>query len=190
VLQRFLNYLEDPGDAGELKEARERNGVRVIAAGPNAFVYFVDEPNPLLLDQIDERFPGLAQELSRSRGIGLVLARTSDGPVCFWRGKRYGLDELGSGPFEGRDDMQIVKDGIRDLMAMPSAGDLVLYGLNSAQGNVSFIGETGAHAGPTFDELHTFIIAPAGIRLPHTIVHPLQLYPHFVQYQEARRTAA
>jgi hypothetical protein len=190
VLQRFLNYLEDPGDAGELKEARERNGVRVIAAGPNAFVYFVDDPQPLLIDQIDERFPGLAEGLSRSQGIGLVFARAADGPVCFWRGKRYGLDELATGPFEGREDAAIVRDGIRDLMAMPSAGDLVLYGLDSAQGNVSFIAETGAHAGTSFDELHTFIIAPSAVRLPSSIVHPLQLYPHFIQYQEARRTAA
>ncbi len=190
VLQRFLNYLEDPGDSGELKEARERNGVRVIAAGPNAFVYFLDDSEPLLLDQIDERFPGLAQDLSRSRGIGLVLARSSEGPVCFWRGKRYGLDELASGPFAGREDPEIVRDGIRDLMAMPSAGDLVLYGLDSAEGNVSFIAETGAHAGTTFDELHTFIIAPRGVQLPAAIVHPLQLYPHFVQYQGARRTSA
>jgi hypothetical protein len=190
VLQRFINYLENPGDSGELKEARERNGVRVIAAGPNAFVYFVDDPQPLLIDQIDERFPGLAESLSRSQGIGLVFARAADGPVCFWRGKRYGLEELAAGPFDGRADMEIVRDGIRDLMAMPSAGDLVLYGLDSAQGNVSFIGETGAHAGTSFDELHTFIIAPGAVRLPPSLVHPLQLYPHFVQYQEARRNAA
>jgi Type I phosphodiesterase / nucleotide pyrophosphatase len=190
VIQRFINYLEDPGDFNEVKEARERNGVRVIAAGPNAFVYFVDDPNPLLLDQIEERFPGLAENLSRSQGIGLVFARTADGPVCFWRGKRYGLDELPAGPFEGREDADIIRDGIRDLMAMPSAGDLVLYGLDSAQGNVSYIGETGAHAGPSFEELHTFIIAPTGVRVPASIVHPLQLYPHFIQYQEARRNAA
>ena len=190
VLQRFLNYLEAPGDSGDMKEARERNGVRVIAAGPNAFVYFVDDPEPLLLDQIDERFPGLAQELSRSRGIGLVLARSSEGPVCFWRGKRYGLEELAAGPFAGREDPEIVRDGIRDLMAMPSAGDLVLYGLDSTEGDVSFIAETGAHAGASFDELHTFIIAPRDVRLPASIVHPLQLYPHFVQYQGARRTSA
>jgi hypothetical protein len=190
IMQRFINYLEGPGDFGELKEARERNGVRVIAAGPNAFVYFVDDPQPLRLDQIDERFPGLAEGLSRSQGIGLVFARASDGPVCFWRGKRYGLDELAAGPFEGRADTPIVRDGIRDLMAMPSAGDLVLYGLDSAQGNVSYIAETGAHAGATFDELHTFIIAPSAVRLPPSIVHPLQLYPHFVQYQEARRNSA
>jgi hypothetical protein len=55
---------------------------------------------------------------------------------------------------------------------------------------VSYIAETGAHAGITFDELHTFIIAPGAVRLPSSLVHPLQLYPHFIQYQEARRNAA
>jgi hypothetical protein len=68
---------------------------------------------------------------------------------------------------------------------MPSAGDLVLYGVEAAGGHVSFIAETGAHAGPTADELHTFVVAPPGVELPAPLVHPLQLYPHFVRYQGA-----
>lgn len=90
LFQRFVNYLEDdfPWVLGELKEARERDGVRVIAAGPNAFVYFVDHEEALGLEWIDQRFPGLADELSRGRGIGFVLARSAAGPICLWRGKR------------------------------------------------------------------------------------------------------
>ena len=141
-----------------------------------------------MLEQSKSAFPA-SPGPSRSRDIAWC-SRDPEGPVCFWRGKRYGLDDLAAGPFAGREDPEIVRDGIRDLMAMKSAGDLVLYGLDSAEGNVSFIAETGAHAGTTFDELHTFIIAPRDVRLPAAIVHPLQLYPHFVQYQGARRTSA
>jgi hypothetical protein len=185
VVQRFINYIEHdfPWMLGEVKEAREEGGVRVIAAGPNAFVYLLDEPTPLDLERVEQRFPGLAEKISRSRGMGFVLARSTDGPVCYWRGRRYGLAHLGAGPFAGRADLGLVEAGIRDLMAMPSAGDLVLYGLEAVEGHVSFIAETGAHAGPTEDEMQTFIISPPDVGLSTPITHPLQLYPHFVRYQ-------
>ena len=185
VVQRFVNYLEHdfPWLLGEVKEARQKGGVRVIAAGPNAFVYLLDDPAPLDLERVEQRFPGLAESISRSRGMGLVLARSADGPVCYWRGKRYGLADLGSGPFAGRADLDLVVAGIRDLMAMPSAGDLVLYGLEAPEGHVSFIAEIGAHAGPTEDEMQTFIVTPPGATLSAPVTHPLQLYPHFVRYQ-------
>jgi hypothetical protein len=179
ALQRFINYLESdfPWILGEVKEARQEHDVRVIAAGPNAFVYFLDRPVPLSLEDIEARYPGLAEEIARSKGIGFVLARSADGPVCFWRGKRYRLDELGEGPFAGRPDL--------DVLAMRCAGDLVLYGVEAPNGHVSFIGETGAHAGTTHDEMHTFVVAGAGMTLPAPITHPLQLYPYFVRYQES-----
>lgn len=187
VVQHFLNYLEQdfPWVLGELKEAREEKDVRVIASGPNAFVYFLDDSEPLTLEQIEARFPGLAEDIARSRGVGFVLARSAEGPVCFWRGKRYRLDELGQGPFAGRADLDLVGAGIRDLMAMRCAGDLVLYGLEAADGHVSFIGEVGAHAGPTEDEMHTFLVTPPGVTPAAPITHPRQLYAGFVRYQEA-----
>jgi len=187
LFQRFVNYLESdfPWVLGEVREARERDGVRVVAAGPNAFVYFVDSPGPLTVEEIDQRFPDLVDELSRHRGVGFVLARSSGGPVCIWRGKRYALDRDEVGPFAGRADQPRVLQGIRDLMAMERAGDLVIYGHGSPEGNVSYVAEVGAHAGPSEEELETFIIGPAEVRLPGPITHPTQLYGHFIAYQQA-----
>jgi hypothetical protein len=68
-------------------------------------------------------------------------------------------------------------------MAMRTAGDLVIYGHEAMEGNVSYIPEIGAHAGPSHDELHTFIVAPAGAELPSPLIHPLQLYDVFIRYQ-------
>ena len=113
-----------------------------------------------------------------------MLVRTTGDPVCFWRGKRYRMEDLGAGPFADREDVELVAAGIRDLMAMPSAGDVVLYGLEASHGHVSFISEVGAHAGPTADEMQTFIITPPGVSLPSPITHPVQLYPHFDRYQD------
>ncbi len=187
LFQRFVNYLESdfPWVLGEVREARERDGIRVVAAGPNAFVYFLDRPDPLTLVEIDQRHPGLVDELSRHRGVGFVLARSADGPVCAWRGKRYVLARDEPGPFAGRDDLGLVLQGIRDLMAMSTAGDLVIYGHGAPEGHVSYIDEIGAHAGPAREEMQTFIVHPPATRLPGPLTHPAQLYEHFMAYQAA-----
>jgi hypothetical protein len=187
IWQRFVNYLEHdfPWLLGELPEARERGAVRVVSAGPNAFIYFLDVDSPLTLPEIDARAPGLAEKLSRTRGVGFVLARSADGPICIWRGKRYHVADGEPGPFAGRGDLELVRTGISDLMAMRSAGDFVLYGLDTPEGNISYVAEVGAHAGPSPDELHTFVLHSARVTLPAAITHPIQLYPHFVAYQEA-----
>jgi Type I phosphodiesterase / nucleotide pyrophosphatase len=186
TLQRFFNYLQEDFFAmpEEAKETVERGGVRVVSAGPNAFVYVVDESEPLDMDAIEARFPGLAEHLSRYAGVGYVLARSADGPLCWWRGKPYRLDLGEVAPFAGRADLELVLDGIRDLMAMPSAGDLVVYGIDAPGGHVSFIPEMGAHAGTSPEELHTFIIHPANRPVPAPITHPVRLYPYFMDYQE------
>jgi hypothetical protein len=103
--------------------------------------------------------------------------------VCAFRGKRYRLNEE-PGPFAAREDLDVVLSGIRDLMAMRTAGDLVIYGQDAPEGNVSYIPEIGAHAGPSHDELHTFIVAPAATALPTPISHPIQLYDVFMRYQQ------
>lgn len=185
--QRFLNYLDQdfPRLLGGLPEALERDGVRVIAAGPNAFVYFLESPEALGLEWIDQRWPGLADEVSRSRGVGFVLVRSAVGPVCIVQGKRYRLDRDEAGPFAARTDRVAVLGYVRDLMAMPSAGDLVIYGHDAPEGNVSYVAETGAHAGPSHDELYTFVVCGTGVSLPAPITHPTQLYPHFLDYRAA-----
>ena len=99
------------------------------------------------------------------------------------RSWRCQLGPADLGPFSGRDDAAIVVRGIGDLMRMPSAGDLVIYGSDAPEGYVSFICEHGAHAGPGATEMQTFIIRPAGVTLAQDITHPAQLYEHFIRYR-------
>jgi hypothetical protein len=185
MFQRFMNYLDEDYFRRSDPEAYEHGGVRAIAAGPNAFLYVLDAKAPLDAEALENRFPGLPEKLSRSPGIGFVLARSvnGNGPVCYWQGKRCELGEAQPGPFAGRADAALVVDGIADLMKMPSAGDLVIYGTDAGEGHVSFIPERGAHAGPSIDEMQTFIVGPGSVTLPSDIVHPIQLYDHFIRYQ-------
>jgi hypothetical protein len=135
---------------------------------------------------VEKRFPGLAERLSRSRGIGFVLARSANGnvPLCWWQGQHCELSPTQPGPFAGREDAALVVEGIENLMKMRSAGDLVIYGTDSPDGDVSFIREHGAHAGPGASEMHTFIVGPTKVTLPSPISHPVQLYEHFIRYQQ------
>lgn len=172
----------------------EAPALRVIAAGPNAFVYFTDRPEPVPASEIEARHPRAMARLSQHPGIGLVLARGARGPECWYRGHRVSLagrpDPAARDPFAGRRDRDVVVAGLRDLMAMPSAGDLVLYGTGAPGGAVSFVDERGAHAGPSEEELHTFILHEPAARLPaEALTHPRQLYPHFLAYREAEAEA-
>jgi hypothetical protein len=192
LLQKFMNYLDEEFFRRPDPEACEQGGVRAIAAGPNAFVYALDAAAPLDAAGVERRFPGLADKLSRSRGIGFVLARSADGkaPVVYWKGNRGQLSEATPGPFGARDDAALVVEGLAALMRMPSAGDLVIYGGDAATGTVSFICEHGAHAGPSAEEMQTFIIGPRGVRLPRGVTHPAQLYGYFMRYQPGARREA
>jgi hypothetical protein len=169
--------------------------LRVIAAGPNAFVYFTDRAEPVRAAEIETRYPRAMARLSRHPGVGLVLARGAQGPECWYRGHHVPLsarpDPTIRDPFARRSDREEVVTGLRDLMAMPSAGDLVLYGIGAPGGAVSFIDERGAHAGPSEEELHAFILHSPTVRLPDgALTHPRQLYPHFLAYREAAAAGA
>ena len=120
--------------------------------------------------------------------MGFVLARSAGGPICFSRGKRYQLRDGEAGPFAGREDAALVVQGIGDLMAMPSAGDLVIYGIDAPGGHVSFIPEFGAHAGPSPEEFHTFIVCSRREALPSPISHPVQLYEYFMRRRQPTET--
>jgi hypothetical protein len=167
----------------DVREACERGGIRVVSAGPNAFVYFVETAEPVLLEAIEARWPGLPGLVSKSAGVGFVLVRAQDGPVCFWRGQAHRLADPECGPFATREDRAVILRDLTTLMAMPSAGDLVVYGTEAPEGHVSYIDEMGAHAGPSPEELHTFVVAPSGAPMPASIDHPLQLYELFIRYQ-------
>jgi hypothetical protein len=184
LFQHFLNYIDEGFLRRSDPEAYERNGIRVISAGPNAFLYVLDVTAPLAADALEQRFPGVAEELSRSPAVGVVLARSANGPVCFHDGKRYDIRDAEPGPFAERPDASLVVQAVTDLMAMPSAGDFVIYGIDAPEGHVSFIPEVGAHAGASPDEMHTFIVHPGKVTLPSAIHHPVQLYDHFIRYQD------
>lgn len=190
LYQRYVNYMERdfPERVLPPEALRRLEPIRVVAAGPNAFVYVTDAEAPLPFEAIEARFPGAALELSRHPGVGFILARSARGPLCLYRGRVFSLREAcTTGPFADREDRSVVLEGLTDLMEMPSAGDLVIYGIGAPRGHVSYLHEMGAHAGPSPEELQTFILHPPLIALPPSpLTRPSQLYSHFLGYREPR----
>lgn len=191
LYQRYLNYMERdfPERVLPPEALRRLEPIRVVAAGPNAFIYFTDAAEPLSFEAIEARFPGAALEVSRHPGVGFVLARSANGPLCLYRGRVWSLNEAcATGPFTGREDRNVVLEGLTDLMEMPSAGDLVIYGIGAPVGHVSYLHEMGAHAGPSPEELQAFVLHPPAVALPSLpLTRPSQLYAHFMAYCEGRR---
>ena len=159
------------GFAAVERQVRERNavwvgGLCVVPAGPNANVYLTHTPDRVPAEEIEARYPGALLRLSRHAAIGFVLARDAEGPVCYYRGAVFRIPPA-SGPtgcpvFD-RPDRDVVVRGLQDLLAMPSGGDVILYGHYAPAGCVSFLGERGSHAGPSEDELYAFLAAPPGV---------------------------
>jgi hypothetical protein len=91
-------------------------------------------------------------------------------------------------PSFDRPDRALVVQGLEELLAMPSAGDIILFGQYAPSGCVSFLGERGSHAGPSERELEGFVVAPPRVGFDfESVSGPRDLYPLFAGYQEPAR---
>jgi len=188
IWQQHLAYLEP--------RSRERNAVWVgelclIPAGPNINLYLTDVPGHARLEEIDARYPGAVERLSQHPGIGFALARDAQGPLCYYRGVVLRIPPPpgpAGCPLFDRPDRDLVVQGLEELLAMPSAGDVILFGQYAPAGCVSFLGERGSHAGPSEEELYGFVLAPPRVRFDfESVSGPRDLYPLFTGYQEPAR---
>ncbi len=176
------------------RQVRERNavwvgGLCVVPAGPNVNLYLTHTPERVPAEEIDARYPGALLRLSRHPAIGFVLARDGRGPVCYYRGAVFRIPPspgITGCPLFDRPDREVVVRGLEDLLAMPSGGDVILYGHYAAAGCVNFLGERGSHAGPSESELYAFLAAPPTIDFDFGgVARARDLHPLFARYQAA-----
>jgi hypothetical protein len=176
------------------RTVRERNavwtgGLCIVPAGPNVNVYLIHTPARVLVEEIESRYPGALGRLSRHAAIGFVLARSAQGPVCYYRGDVVRIPpppgDTGC-PLFDRPDRDVVVRGLEDLLAMPSGGDVILYGHYTVAGCVNFLDERGSHAGPSEEELYAFLAAPARIAFDlRAVMRARDLHPLFARYHGA-----
>lgn len=186
VWQQHMAYLGP--------RSRERNAVWagdlcIVPSGPNINVYLTHTPEHVRVEEIEARYPAALERLSRHPGIGFLLARDAQGPVCYYRGKVLRIPPPAGStgcPLFDRSDRALVVQSLQDLLAMPSAGDVILYGHYAERGCVSFLGERGSHAGPSEEELYGFVMAPPEVKFDFEAVSgPRELYSLFIGYRDA-----
>lgn len=183
--RRPAPYLDGP--------VHERNAVWVdelcvVPAGPNVNVYLTHTRERVLAEEIERRHPGALERLSRHPAIGFVLTRAAAGPVCYYRGEVLCIPPAPGPtgcPVFDRPDRDIVVRALRELLDMPSGGDVILYGHYAPAGCVNFLDERGSHAGPSEPELYAFFAAPPRVPLPADIAGPRDLHAVFERYHPA-----
>lgn len=179
-LKKFYPDLDIPKMLEEIK---------IVPAGPNVLVYFMHKREPVLAEEIEARYPGALLRLSAQPGIGIVLARNSKGVAYYWRGEEFQVDinKAAAGcPFRNLTYRSLLMQALIDLMSMPSAGDLIIYGNGSGQGTISYLGERGSHAGLSADELFAFVIYPKNVDFAfERVTRPRDFYNFFSRYSVA-----
>jgi hypothetical protein len=85
-----------------------------------------------------------------------------------------------------RPDRDVVLAGLRDLLDMPSGGDVILYGHYARAGCINFLDERGSHAGPSPEELYAFLAIPPHVAFdPGQVTRARDLHALFARYHAA-----
>ena len=160
-------------------------GVLVTAKGPIGHVYLGEIKNRIDIE-------AFARDLVIRCNIPLVLAQNSKGKVKAWNaGGCFFLPDDADNvigdyhPF--KDD---VANDLVTLVTHPNSGDFVLSGWSPGKKPMSFPIESGAHAGPGYEETRAFILIPQDIakrRETQGHFRPLDLH-HMIK--EFRKTDA
>lgn len=165
--------------------------VLAIYSSALANVYFTDLERASIRE-IEARAPGLLQALVGHPGIGLVVARDGCKTVALHAGGRCVLDDPVPGESDfltAYDDPELVRKQLIALAAMPSAGDLLVFGAFDGERVINFEDHAGAHGGLGGVQMFPFIAAPGCVKIPFDeITDAVGLNPVFVQrYQSGSR---
>jgi len=150
-------------------------GVEVCVSGSLAHIYFTGHPEPLHLEEIFIRFPGLVESLARHPGIGFVAACRRYGDavaICDDGIRNLITGELGGrvdplAPFDQRD---IWAGELAELMGYPDSGDLIINGawLSDRRRIVVMEEQTSSHGGIGGRQTQPFLMVPSHWQLTET----------------------
>ncbi|MGI6207560.1 MAG: alkaline phosphatase family protein [Anaerolineae bacterium] len=152
----------------EATELPHRTDVIVRDSGPLSNVYFgVVSDRAMYLDELEQAYPGLVSRVADHPGIAVVGVRTAQGPLLVTAEGRYRC-QVGEGEqaFPGLPDASLLVASMRELLAYPNAGDLVLLGRWGWWGRrdlvVTFERQRATHGGVGGEQCHPFLIAVTG----------------------------
>lgn len=154
----------------------------VADAGDLAHVYFRDIEEPHELDSLRRRWPAQLRAALSCPASGIVAVRGGRSGFAFVRGHRVDLAEPGS--LRGLVDVdygpEVLRRYLVEMLATPSAGDLVVYGAGVPGGDVAYAWEFGSHGGVGSGGVESFFVHPAHIDTSRLRdAGPLELHDFF-----------
>lgn len=147
--------------------------VLAIYSSALANVYFTDLDRRPGLDEIEGMAPELIGRLMEHPGVGLVIARQGDKTVAMHGSRRAVLEDAATADLEflrPYDDPELLRPQLIHLAAMPSAGDLLVFGAYNGSRVVSFEEHAGAHGGLGGVQQFPFLVSPHAAQLQFAAV--------------------
>ncbi|WP_241758068.1 alkaline phosphatase family protein [Myxococcus landrumensis] len=134
----------------------------VVECGNFAHVYLSGEREALEARELLARYPEVLARATRNPDLGLVAMKRGRSAVVVVQGGVYGLEDLERAPLSAEFSRRAVRDFLRGLPSMQTAGDLVLFGeVVPRGGTVGFAWEFGSHGGLTRTEANSLVCWPA-----------------------------
>lgn len=178
----------------ETVRVSESNELVVTYSSSLAHLYWTEPAEPIPYDHIRRRpaWRAIYYFLVSHGGIGLVATRMVDGVHVEGRDGRALITPDGQREVLGGEDPlppyatnRIERRALLELVRMPNAGDLVLFGHYDPEADlcVCFDDQVGAHGGLGGRQFWPFLMTPPGL-IPdgYRVRDPLDLHPLFARY--------
>ncbi|HEX6547754.1 MAG TPA: alkaline phosphatase family protein [Candidatus Dormibacteraeota bacterium] len=146
--------IEEQGRAyGPERDAHTR--VVLTHSGGLCHLYFAGFPERLQTPELRRRFSGLAEDLSATPGVGLVLMRDADRDVYLAAGQEVtDADQV----LAGYGDPQTLRRDLHWLNGFAAAGDIMLIGAWDGRRQVNFEEQEGGHGSIGGSQTEPFVL--------------------------------
>ena len=153
---------------GGAPAGQEVPDVVVVGSGNLGLVWFPDAPRRLVLEEVQERWPGLVPGLAARLGVGVVVVDSRSRGLVAVGASGLRLLEAEGDVVEGDDPLAAYPQRARaDLVRaarLPHTGDLLLVSAIGPRGQVhAFEGQVGSHGGLGGAQNLAFLLHPVGL---------------------------
>jgi len=188
VIAKAKNLIENKIKPGNDPIPRDVN-VTVCGSGNIAQVYFHLASHKLTLEELEQVYPGMVEEIVQHEGIGVVVGYNGKGePLAMGK---HGKRNLHTGEITGEDPMAMFGDPdlrasqMRRIADFPHAGDLIVNSTFYSDGTVAAMEELiGNHGGIGGEQTDAFIFHPPNLEVPPT-TNSKDVYDILNTYREA-----
>ncbi|NOX63507.1 MAG: hypothetical protein GXP42_16410 [Chloroflexi bacterium] len=191
VIKGAKNVLADKGEHGAQTESvviGQDVNITVCGSGNIAQVYFDLAPRKLTLDELNEVYPGMVEEMVQHEGVGVVVGYNAQGqPIALGKSGSRNLhtDEvIGEDPMKMFGEPNLRAAQMRRIADFPHAGDLIVNSTVFPDGTVAAMEELiGNHGGMGGEQTDAFIFHPPNLEVGETF-NSKDVYHILNEYRE------